>query len=238
MCQKLPSWLSNNKPDQDPRGHSSIPGLSGLRICVALSCGGGHRHSSDPLLLWLWCRLTAAVLIRPLAWEILYAVGVAPKRPKRKRNFACIISFNVHTNIMEYLSLFFFFPLGVPTACGSSQARDWMCAIEQQGHWSKDARSLTHCTTRELKRYLFWLMKKLRHKEVKKLAHDHILWWIGDESSSTRTPELTLLSVTKLLSPAIYQLKFKLYEDFSDDLEWTFKLNFDWDGILWELITI
>lgn len=30
----------------------------------------------------------------------------------------------------------------------------------------------------------------------------------------------------------IYQLKFKLYEDFSDDLEWTLKLNL-WlrDGI-------
>ena len=30
---------------------------------VAVSCGVGHRHGSDPWLLWLWCRLAAAALI-------------------------------------------------------------------------------------------------------------------------------------------------------------------------------
>ena len=31
------------------------------------------------LLLWLWCRPAAAVLIRPPAWEPPYAAGVAFK---------------------------------------------------------------------------------------------------------------------------------------------------------------
>ena len=31
-----------------------------------MSCGVGHRHGSDPELLWLWCRLAAAAMILPL----------------------------------------------------------------------------------------------------------------------------------------------------------------------------
>ena len=33
----------------------------------------------DPALLWLWCRLAAAALIGPLAWELPYAEGAALK---------------------------------------------------------------------------------------------------------------------------------------------------------------
>ena len=39
-----------------------------------------RRCSSEPTLLWLWCRLTVAVLIRPLARELPYATGAALKR--------------------------------------------------------------------------------------------------------------------------------------------------------------
>ena len=35
-------------------------------------------------LLWLWSRLSAVAPIGPLAWETLYAVGVALKRKKTK----------------------------------------------------------------------------------------------------------------------------------------------------------
>ena len=50
-----------------------------------MSCGVGHRHSSDLVLLWLWCRLAATALIRPSAWEPPYAVRVALKRLKKKK---------------------------------------------------------------------------------------------------------------------------------------------------------
>ena len=50
-----------------------------------MSCGVGHRLCLDLVLLWLWCRLTAAALIQPLAWELAYAVGAALKRKKRKK---------------------------------------------------------------------------------------------------------------------------------------------------------
>jgi len=48
---------------------------------IATSCGISHRCSSDPawLWLWLWCRPAAAAPIRPLAWELPYASGVALK---------------------------------------------------------------------------------------------------------------------------------------------------------------
>ena len=52
---------------------------------VAMSCGVGCRSSSDLVLLWLWCRLTATAPIRPLAWEPPYAVGAALKKNKRQK---------------------------------------------------------------------------------------------------------------------------------------------------------
>ena len=48
----------------------SIPGLS--------------QWVKDPVLLWLWCRLAAAVLIQPLAWEHPHATHVPPG-PKKGR---------------------------------------------------------------------------------------------------------------------------------------------------------
>ena len=49
-----------------------------------MSCGVGHRCDSDPMLLWWWCRPAAEALIRPLARELPYTVGVALKKTKDK----------------------------------------------------------------------------------------------------------------------------------------------------------
>ena len=52
-----------------------------------MSCGVVHRCGSDPTLLRLWHSLAAAPLIRPLAWELACAMGVALKtKPKQKKN--------------------------------------------------------------------------------------------------------------------------------------------------------
>ena len=51
-----------------------------------MSCGVGCRRGSDPKLLWLWCRPTATVSIRPLAWEPPYAVGAALNEQTNKKN--------------------------------------------------------------------------------------------------------------------------------------------------------
>ena len=48
-----------------------------------MSYGVGHTCSSDPALLWLWCRMAAVARIGPLAWEPPYAVSGALKRPKK-----------------------------------------------------------------------------------------------------------------------------------------------------------
>ena len=34
-----------------------------------MSCGVGPRRGSDLALLWLWYRLAAVALLRPLTWE-------------------------------------------------------------------------------------------------------------------------------------------------------------------------
>ena len=51
-----------------------------------MSCGVGHRRDLD--LAWLWHRPAATGPIRPLAWELPYAVGVALKRQKNKLVFS------------------------------------------------------------------------------------------------------------------------------------------------------
>ena len=50
-----------------------------------MSCGVGCRHSSDPLLLWLWCRPVATAPIGPLAWEPPCAAGAALEKAKRQK---------------------------------------------------------------------------------------------------------------------------------------------------------
>ena len=50
-----------------------------------MSCGVGHRCCLDSVLLWLWQRLVATALVRPLAWEPPHAVRVALKRQKTKK---------------------------------------------------------------------------------------------------------------------------------------------------------
>ena len=51
-----------------------------------MSCGIGRRLGSDLVLLWLWRRLAATALIRPLAWKHPYAESVALIRQKIKKN--------------------------------------------------------------------------------------------------------------------------------------------------------
>ena len=60
----------------------SIPGLNQWVKDLATSCGVGHRHGSD--LLLLWHSLAVAALIGPLTWEISYAVSAALKRKINK----------------------------------------------------------------------------------------------------------------------------------------------------------
>ena len=52
---------------------------------IAVIYGVGHRHGSDPALLWLWGRLTGIAPIRPLAWEPPYAEGEALKSKEGKK---------------------------------------------------------------------------------------------------------------------------------------------------------
>ena len=59
---------------------------------LALLSGAGYSHSSDPTLLWLWCRPAATAPTQSLAWEYLYAAGAALKRQKKVNDGETTIS--------------------------------------------------------------------------------------------------------------------------------------------------
>jgi len=72
------------------RNHEVTGSITGLAQWVkgsgvAVSCGVGCRCGLDPELLWLWSRLVATALIRPLAWEPPYAMGSSPRKGKKTK---------------------------------------------------------------------------------------------------------------------------------------------------------
>ena len=51
---------------------------------VAVGCAVRRRRGLDSCIAVAGCRLRAAALIRPLAWELSYVTGAALKRKKAK----------------------------------------------------------------------------------------------------------------------------------------------------------
>ena len=63
-----------------------------------MNSGVGPRLNSDPVLLWLWCRLVARGRIGRPAWEPPYAVGAPPSQKKRPKKLTYFKNSNDHLN--------------------------------------------------------------------------------------------------------------------------------------------
>ena len=81
----MAQWLMN------PTGNHEVVGLIPARAqwvkdlaLRELWCRSQMRFSS--LVLWLWCRLVATALIRPLAWESPHAMRAGPRKGKKTKN--------------------------------------------------------------------------------------------------------------------------------------------------------
>ena len=91
VASRLTNWSSRGgaeeaNPTRNDEIVGSIPGLAHWEGSgVAVSCGIGSRHNSDPVLLWLWCRSEATAPTGPLTWEPLYAESVALKSKSKKK---------------------------------------------------------------------------------------------------------------------------------------------------------
>ena len=106
-----------------------------------MSCGVGCRCSSDPALLWLWLwrRLAVTALIRPLAWEPPYTMGVALKKTKgkqinkqkTKKNFFCIYLYDHTVSILQFVNVVY--------------QTDWFVDIKKSLHpWDKSRLVIVH----------------------------------------------------------------------------------------------
>ena len=75
-----------------------------------MSCGVGCRHSSDPVLLWLWHRPMATALIWPLAWEPPYGTGVAQEKAERqkKKKKESLLTTSTHLLVCKKMPLTYF----------------------------------------------------------------------------------------------------------------------------------
>ena len=71
-----------------------------------MSCGVGCRRGCDPASLWLWCKPAATVQIRPLAWEPLYATGVAKEMEKNTHKKIKKLKLNEMHNMPQDLLLY------------------------------------------------------------------------------------------------------------------------------------
>ena len=85
----------------------SLASFSVLRIRYFHELWVDHRHSSDPALLWLWHRLAAAVLIRFLAWELPYDMGVDLKKKKKKKKRMTHSTLKVLIRENDFLTFYF-----------------------------------------------------------------------------------------------------------------------------------
>ena len=68
-----------------------------------MSCGAGHRCSSDPTLLWLWHRPAAVAPTGPLVWEPTCATSTAPKsKKKEKKRCSVLLAIRKKDTITRY----------------------------------------------------------------------------------------------------------------------------------------
>ena len=82
-------WCSRNKSNIHEDVVRSLASLSRVKGPALLrACGVGHRHRSDPTLLWLWCR--PAAVVGSSNWtpslELPYATGLAQKKKNSTSN--------------------------------------------------------------------------------------------------------------------------------------------------------
>ena len=86
-----------------------------------MSWGVGRRRGSDPVLLWLWCRPAAAVLIQPLVWDPPHAMAVAlkyktSKSDRDREGTVPAPPVKIHVHVDNVSSEYAYFPSSLNTS--------------------------------------------------------------------------------------------------------------------------
>ena len=106
------SVVTNPTSINEDTGSNSSPTQWVKGCSLAMSCGVDHKFSSDLALLWLWRRLAAAALMRPLAWELPYATRSALKSSGNSNNKCCLLKLSgIRSQELLCYTLFLDLPL-------------------------------------------------------------------------------------------------------------------------------
>ena len=97
----MAQWLKNLSRNHDP-----CPCSVGLWSGVAVSCGVGHRCSSNPALLWLWRRPVATAPIR-LGTSICRGNGPRNGKKTKKKKELCSWIYQTSLNYIFKLLILF-----------------------------------------------------------------------------------------------------------------------------------
>ena len=105
MAQRVTNRLLSMR--MQVRSLALLGGL-GIRCYHELGVAHTHRRGSDPVWLWLWCKLVIVAPVHPQAWGPPYAPGMALKsKPVSGSSSLSLSSISLYIYICIYICVQF-----------------------------------------------------------------------------------------------------------------------------------
>ena len=157
-----------------------------------MSCGVGRRRGSDPVLLWLWHRLVASALIRPLAWEAPYAAGAALEKAKRRKKKVYTTQFYHPVNVKyQLLGLSLTFTENCGTNCFPFPFSSWKPSVSPLMIQTSQPLDISYsnslCST-SCHTFLWWHLEWLYLQNQRVHFQNHLFFYLSYTLHSLNLP--------------------------------------------------